>query len=196
MKQILEKVDNRTNKIFQHLAAEKKKTITVLCLILLMALMWIRIFTKKGPEAAQAALAANQVKVQEQESPRVKISYIELPQIQGRNDVITRDFFEPDGWRGFIPEGKYPADGRQVGVDLNLINLRSRLMQAGLKLEAIELGKNPCAFINGRLLSVGDKIAIRDGNDTYECEVSRIERDTVVISYGKIEVQLKLMPEG
>jgi len=196
MKQSLENADNRTNRIFHRLAAEKKKTIMVLCLISLMVLMWIRIFTKKGPEAAQAALAANQVEVKEQGSPRIKISYIELPQIQGRNDVITRDFFDPNGWRGFIPEGKYLADGRQTGIDLNLINLRSRLMQAGLKLEAIELGENPRAFINGRLLSVGDKIVLRDGNDTYECEVSRIERDIVFISYGKIEIQLKLVPES
>jgi hypothetical protein len=194
MKQSLKNSDSRSNRIFHHLAAEKKKTITVLCLIFLMVLMWVRIFTKKGPEAAQAALAANQTEVNRQESPRIKISYIELPEIQGRNDVITRDFFDTNGWRGFIPESKYLADSRQAGIDLNAINLRS-LIRAGLRLEAIELGENSHAFINGRLLSVGDKIVLRGGNDTYECEVSRIERDIVSISCGKIEVQLNLVSE-
>jgi hypothetical protein len=196
MKRDLKNTDNSNNKLFNHLAADKKKTILALCLIVLMVLMWIRIFAKKSPMAAQATLMAKEVEVKEQESSPITISYVELPRIQGRNDVITRNFFDPNGWSGFIPDGKYSADGQQPGVIQNLANLRSRLMNAGLKLEAIELGGNPHVFINGRLLSIGDKFILRDGADTYECEVTKIEENLVFINYGGVEIELKLVPEG
>jgi hypothetical protein len=196
MKRDLKNTDNSNNKLFNHLAADKKKTVLALCLILLMVLMWIRIFAKKSPVAAQAASVAKEVEVKEQESSPIIISYIELPRIQGRNDVITRSFFDPNGWSGFIPDGKYLADGQQPGVIQNLANLRSRLINAGLKLEAIELGGNPRVFINGRLLSIGDKFILRDGANTYECEVVKIEENLVFINYGGVEIELKLVPEG
>ncbi len=196
MKQNTNNAENRTNNIFNRLAAEKKKTIFALCLIALMVLMWVRIFAQKAPEAAQAALTANQEGVKEQEGPQVKITYIELPQIQGRNDVIARDFFDPNGWIDFMPGGERSAGGKRAGIDRDSMNVQSRLMQAGLNLEAIELGGNPRAFINGRLLSIGDKFVISDGNDNYECEVSRIEKNLVFIRCEGVEIELKLVSEG
>ncbi len=62
-----------------------------------------------------------------------------------------------------------------------------------LKLEAIVvLSKNPRAFINNRVISVGDKVLIRDGIDTYECEVIEIEENMVVIKCREAKVTLKL----
>jgi hypothetical protein len=194
MKLSFGKTGNGTNRFVNKLAAEKKKTILALCLIMLMVLMWVRIFAKKTPAAAQAALVTNQTDEQEQGSSQIKISYIELPQVHGRNDVITRDFFDPNGWREFAPGGKNIIIKQQAGTSQSSIDLRAQLMQAGLKLEAIELGGNPRVFINGRLLSIGDKFALRDENNVYECEVSRIETDLVYINCGEIEIQLKLIP--
>ncbi len=195
MKQNLKNISNGTNRLFNQLAAEKKKTIFALCLIALMVFMWIKLFAKKAPKAAEAALTAKQQDQKEQENSRIKISFIELPQIQGRNDVITEDFFDPNEWKGFIPEGKYLASKGQAGRSVrNSVSLRSRLIRAGLKLEAIELGRNPRAFINGRLLSMGDKFSLKDGQDSFECEVVRIEKNLVVISCGKVEVEIKLIP--
>lgn len=196
MKRNLKNTDNRNNKLFNQLVADKKKTILALCLIALMVLMWTRIFAKKTPVAAQAALVTKQVEEKEQESTPIKVSYIELPRIQGRNDAITRNFFDPNGWSGFMPDGKYLSDSQRANVAQNLVNLRSRLIHAGLKLEAIELGGNPCVFINGRLLSIGDKFTLKDEADTYECEVVRIENNLVFINYGGVEIEFKLAPEG
>ena len=62
-----------------------------------------------------------------------------------------------------------------------------------LKLNAIGLGENPQAFINDKLLNVGDKLPVRDGTSTYECEVIRIEENIVLIRCGETEIQLKLL---
>ena len=53
-------------------------------------------------------------------------------------------------------------------------------------------GESPQAFINDVLLSVGDKLPVRDGDNTYECEVIRIEENKVFIRCGQTEIQLKL----
>ena len=47
--------------LFGPLAAEKKKTVVASCLIAVMAIMWIRVFTKQAPEAAEAALTTEQL---------------------------------------------------------------------------------------------------------------------------------------
>ena len=61
-----------------------------------------------------------------------------------------------------------------------------------LKLEAIGLDGNPQAFINNKLLSVGDKLLVRDGGNTYECEVMAIEENVVLIKCGDAEITLKV----
>jgi len=42
---------HRAKRLVGQLAAEKKKVVMALCLISVMALMWIRVLTKKAPEA-------------------------------------------------------------------------------------------------------------------------------------------------
>jgi hypothetical protein len=56
------------------------------------------------------------------------------------------------------------------------------------------LGNKPWALINNKVISAGDKVLIRDGVDTYECEVIEIkEENMVVIKCRDAEVTLKLM---
>ena len=61
-----------------------------------------------------------------------------------------------------------------------------------LRLEAIVLGENPQAFINDKLLSVGDKLVVGNGIYTYECEVSEIKENVVFIKCGETEITLRL----
>jgi hypothetical protein len=64
-----------------------------------------------------------------------------------------------------------------------------------LKLEAIVIGSdgNPQTFINGKLLSVSDKLLVRKGGNKYECEVVGIEENMVVIKLnGEAEITLEL----
>jgi hypothetical protein len=54
------------------------------------------------------------------------------------------------------------------------------------------VGENPQAFINNKVLSVGDKLLVTDGVSAYECEVVGIEEDTVFVKFGEAEIQLRL----
>jgi hypothetical protein len=62
-----------------------------------------------------------------------------------------------------------------------------------LKLEAVVLSKNPLTCINNKVLSIGDRMFINEGNDRYECEVAAIEENTVVIKCREAEITLKLV---
>ena len=191
MKQNMENSGNGTNRLFSRLAAEKKKTVTALCLIALMVFMWARVLATKTPETAEAAPRQEDVDPDISGSNlELKISFIELPKVPGRNDALTRDFFAADGWQDFI-------DGVGGNKEVSVVEgdgsdeIVRRVVEK-LKLEAIGMGKNPQAFINDELLAVGDKLLVRDGVDTYECEVVGIEEETVFIRCGEAEITLKL----
>jgi len=181
------------NRFFNHLAAEKKKAVLALCLISLMAFMWIKVLTKTSPQAADAGLIAELMNIETQSEPELKISFIELPQVAGRNDVIARDFFASNGWQDFV-------DGRGPKVGVEEIDIVSkdddqeviRKVAENLMLEAIVSSENPLAFINDEVLRVGDKLFVSDGIDRYECEVVEIKENTVVMRCRESKITLKL----
>jgi len=185
---------NSAGRLFNQLAAQKKKTVLALCLITVMAFMWVRVLTKAKPKAAQAVLLAGQLDAETQSKPELKISFVELPQVAGRNDVITRDFFASDGWQDFVN-----SQGRKsVGVEeVNVVSKDGdkevfRKVAEKLKLEAIVSSENPLAFINDKVLRVGDKLLVGDGADKYECEVVEIKENTVVMRCSESRIILKL----
>jgi len=186
---------NTANRLLARLTAERKKTVLAFCLIAVMAFMWVRVLSRKAPNAVEATLMTQQENLNDQANSQLKISFIELPKVSGRNDVITRDFFDSDGWRGFIKDGeeKNLVGYKEVGVTSNDNSKEVLIKIAGkLKLEAIELGENPRAFINSRLLSVGDKFHLKEGLDSYECEVVRIEQNLVLLRCSEVEITLRL----
>jgi len=194
MRQNARNSGNIANRLFNQLAVQKKKTVLALCLITLMAFMWIRVLTKRAPKAAEAGLLAEQMDVETQSEPELKISFIELPQAAGRNDVITRDFFDSDGWQDFVDREERKSTGvEEVDIiskdgDKEVI----RKVAEKLKLEAIVSSENPLAFINDKVLRVGDKLLIGDGVDKYECEVVEIKENTVVMRCRESRITLKL----
>jgi len=178
------------NRIMSQLAAEKKKTITALCLIGLMVFMWVKVLGGKTPQSAEATLMAQKANLDTSGvNSELKISFIELPKVEGRNDVLTRDFFAADGWQ--VMRGGEVNVVSKDGSEGVVTRIAKKL-----NLGAIGLGKNPQAFINDKLLSVGDKLLVRDGVNTYECEVIGIEENTVSVRYGEVEIQLKLAQEN
>ena len=194
MRQNARNSGNIANRLFNQLAVQKKKTVLALCLITLMAFMWIRVLTRKAPQAAKAGLLAGQMDVETQSEPELKISFVELPQAAGRNDVITRDFFDSDGWQDFVDgQGRKSTGVEEVDIiskegDQEVI----RRVAEKLNLEAIVLSENPQAFINDKLLSVGDKTLVGDGTNRYECEVVEIKENTVVMRCRESRITLKL----
>lgn len=182
------------NRLFNHLAVEKKKTALALCLITLMAFMWVRVLTRTEPQAAEAGSMTEQMDVETQSESELKISFIQLPQVEGRNDVIARDFFASDGWQDFVDgKGRKSAGVEEVDIvskngDQEVI----RKVAEKLKLEAIVSSENPLAFINDKVLRVGDKLLVFDGVDKYECEVVEIKENTVVMRCREARITLKL----
>ncbi len=182
MKQNVRSDGKGANRVFSRLAAEKKKGIVALCLIALMGFMWVRVLLRKTPESTEAAVVDQDMK---QSNSQLKISFIELPKVAGRNDALTRDFFAADDWQSFMSGGEVNVVSRDGDEEI------VKRVAEKLKLEAIGLGENPQAFINDKLLSVGDKLLVAEGADTYECEVVEIEEKTVFIRCGEAEITLK-----
>ncbi len=189
MKQNLKNSGSRGNRLVSRFAAEKKKTVIAVCLITVMVFMWVRVLWRKGPQSANAAVMTQKG----QTNPDTQTIFTELPKVKGRNDELSRDFFAVDSWQNFIEGGENSGGTGEVSIvstDSSEETIRSAAEK--LRLEAIALGKNPRAFINDKLLSVGDKLFIREGINTYECEVTEIEENMVLIRCGETEVTLRL----
>ncbi len=185
---------NGTGRLLSRLAGEKKKSITAVCLVLIMGFMWVKVLTKKAPPAAGAAVVDEAAAAEESDS-QPNVSFIELPRIAGRNDIITRDFFAANGWKEFdrdkeggsgigIEEVNDPkTDGSEKVVER---------VTAKLKLGVIETGLNPYVYINDELLSIGDRLRVRDNGNTYDCEVTKIGVNEVSLKLEDTEIVLKL----
>ena len=189
--------DNAVNRIVSQLAVDKKKGIMALCLVAVMVFMWVRVLSNKEPEGAQAALTAQKIAADNANAKsNVQISFTELPDVEGRNDVLTKDFFAVDNWQEFkegkrkhlIEIGKVAADGSSS--EEIVVKIVEKL-----KLEAVALGENPRAFINDRLLRVGDKLPVRNETNMYECEIVAIEENKVLMRWEETEITLKLAHE-
>ncbi len=183
-------------KVLERLAEEKKKSVTALCLIAVMAFMWIRVLTKKTPQGAEAAPETQQSIADNPQNEKYRVSFVELPKVAGRNDVIARDFFASNGWRHFVDgQGQKPNGIEEVSVvSTNGNEEVIKRIAKKLKLEAIMTRPNPIAFVYGEVRHIGDVVLVKDGTDTYECEVVKIEHNTVVIKCGESEITLKLKP--
>ena len=181
------------NKIVSQLAAKKKKTILAVCLIVLMLFMWIKVLAKKGPGVAAAVEMGTQAGQDGPISQDVDVSFVKLPEIDGRNDSISRDFFNSNGWKNFTNSNSDVVVMKEVNVTPgdDTEKVIGRIAE-NLKLEAFIMGTNPRAYINDRIMSVGDVFPVRDETDVYECEVVLIENDSVVIKCKNAEVTLKL----
>jgi hypothetical protein len=110
MKQNLRNSGNGGNRLFGRLAAEKKKTVIVMCLIAAMVFVWVKVLERKAPQSAKAA-GMTQEMTKSRTNSELKISFIELPKVKGRNDVLTRDFFAVDDWRDFMKSGEGKSSG-------------------------------------------------------------------------------------
>ena len=185
-------------KMLDRLAEEKKKSVTALCLIAVMAFMWIRVFTKKAPQSADAAApGTGQSNTEDAPREEYEVSFVELPKVAGRNDVIGRDFFAPNGWQHFVDkQGQEPDGIEKVSiVSTNGNEEVIRRVAGKLKLEAtIKMGGTFKAWINGQDYKVGEKIPISDGANTYECEVIEIRDNVVVIKCEEAEITLSIKP--
>jgi hypothetical protein len=169
------------------LIAQKKKTTMAACLVLVMVFMWVKVLTPSAPDSATAAVVGDAVG---QSESQLRITYVELPVVKGRNDTLVRDFFAVG--KGFLRAG-VRRGGVNVVVDGASEELTRRIVEK-LELEAIVFGENPQAFINDELLSEGDKLLVKEGATEYEFVVVKIGQSIVFIRCGEAEITLRLAP--
>ena len=163
-----------------------RKTVVAVCLVAVMAIMWMRMLFGGDPEQA----GAQEVLASEGANKRgaVDVEFVELPRVEGRHDVLTRNFFTVSKRLGGGAD--VSVSGEQGGQSL------ARRIASRIQLDAIEGGVNSCAFINDRLLRAGEKFFVDDGGRVYECEVKGIEGGTVWVQCEDILITLKLSEES
>jgi len=172
--------------------AGRKKSVVAACLVSVMLLMWVRVLLHKGPEPAAAAPAVGASTLAS--NSQVQVSYVELPQVEGRNDVLSGDFFVSNGWADFGSSGGNNRNVTDVNVgskdeDSQIV----RRIASRLELRAmIWSGAKRQAFINQKLLSVGDRFVVKEGVKSYDFEITGIGDNQVLIRCGEAVITLKL----
>ena len=81
----------------------------------------------------------------------------------------------------------------QMTIRSKLLKKLGRKFLSTKKLKAIVLGETPWVFINDTLLSMGGRLTVNDGIESYECEVVEIEKDSVLIRCREAEITLKFV---
>jgi hypothetical protein len=184
----------RAHRVLDRLAADKKKTVFAVSLFAVMGFMWFRLLAGRGPGPVSADPGTGQEQAAPQKAPR-NICYLTLPSVQGRNDYINRDFFAARDWecfrqnRGSQQQG--PGAEVRAPVPDPAREVAARVAQK-IELVAILGDGTPRAFINDRLLRVGERLTVRDGPDLCEFEVLHIYEDSVLVGCNGTRLTLKL----
>jgi len=201
MKPQTAKNTGKVNSIAARFAMQKRKAIVAACLIGLMIFMWVRVFTKSSSASrTHTSSTAHAGVLNDQSKQQIKIRYVELPVIKGRNDDLRRDFFALKEWEQFI---KDDADGGNLSriEQVNVIagddeqgRRRKDILRLvkELTLDAIALGRIPVAFINDTIVSVGGKLHLKEKNKLYELDVIEINENEVVLRYEDVRIELKM----
>lgn len=180
------KINGLLNRLLSTLAAQKKKSIIAVALVTLMVFMWIRLLAGKGTQSARASVASPLAAANAQSAAaEAKVVLVKLPFVQGRHDVLERDFFKIDAQA-------FGAAGQVSIVSADGGNQSARQLAQRLRLEAICMGPQPQAFINNELVTVGQTLVVVDGSKSYECEIKSIKENSVLVKCGTTEVELKL----
>ena len=155
--------------------AERRKMFIACGLLLVMGLMWVKVLSSKDPVSASAQILEEQAATK-----TLKVTRVELPFIDGRHNVLKRDLFIFSDSRSSNVEVKKAGNFEGIGS----------WVVGRLRLEAIELGQRPQAFINDELVGLGSKLPVRDGDRTYVLEVVSIEDNKVTLICDGFEVSL------
>ena len=176
------------------LLRDGKKTVLASALLLVMAFMWIRVLTGRQPKPAGADSGPAP------ETPAAKKTvarnqFVELPRMPGRHDAIYQDVFNIQNRACFSPVVSVPDPGTNAEVPVVPPHRDEEVIQqaAGtLTLEAVLRNNRPQAFVNDRLLAVGDTFLVEHSAGPLLFEVLQIQEDSVLVECNDIQVTLKL----
>jgi hypothetical protein len=178
------------------LIRNKKKVGLAAVLALLMGIMWVRVLIGHKPQAASASTAAPRAPTAagaSESKTSMKIKYLNLPVVPGRNDTIECDFFTGRDWDGFPRNsGSTSADTEVVPSPVDRTSESVGKVAQRLNLQAVFVTGSPEAFINDQLLHIGDALSFQDGADLYLFEVKQIRGDSVLVECRGQQVTLKM----
>ncbi len=200
---------NRTNmnngiNPITRLAASRPKVIIAVVLVTIMALMWVRVLVRSKSDAEAAQTEADSALVnaygdKQNKQPEIKLSYIELPVVKGRNDCLTRDIFRAQNWKAFSSvTDPDPATGENTGEGsdkYDIYKTRIRQVAKTMTLDLISIGRDgrgSQALIENKLVSVGSKVAVKYNKQTYEFVVTKIEQNKVVLKWENFSITLTM----
>ena len=196
---------NNASDLLGGYGADRKKIIIAAALISLMILMWVRvILSSRVGNDASAASAETQAAVgyaQQQSVGEIKIDYIELPVVSGRNDKLSRNFFDADSFSAFPldPDGSYVGGGKsqEKGVSQDQNRNIDQIVQT-IKVDAIIVGDESGTgevFIAERLLSNGSTFEVEYKGRIYEFEVMEVFESKVVLKWEDVTVTISMSQE-
>ncbi len=190
---------NKEKQIAAQKQAEKKKAVMAGGLVLVMVFMWAKVvLNKKTVEPAAADTVS--VPQQSQSENKMKITYIELPLVEGRNDCLNRDIFDRKLWLSNLKNGHLQTQygsAQLNGQSDYSDNADAETIQKAadeLRLDAILTGSNPQAFINDKLLSQGQKIATQYEGAEYIFTVETISKNKVELDCKGVAITKKILP--
>ena len=171
--------------------ADRRKIAAAAVLFIVLIIMWVRVFLKKGPAPAAAevqrtaapAERAAPTAADSQEQPQMRFK--PLPVVRGRHDVLATNFFRMNNYRRSLGEDVETVVTKG-GSDESVKDIRDRL-----DLQAIISGTRPQVFINGKLLSLGDGFQVALAEGYADCSVKSIADNCVVVGCGSGEIELK-----
>ena len=185
---------NNTSSIINQLVAEKKKVAMALGLVILMTIMWVRVLSKDGPYSANASANVPGANAEKPKNIDNEMCFVELPIVAGRNDVLMKNVFEVKNWQSFMTGSNLDLNeiNKNESTLDNIENSKIEMLSKNLRLDAIELGSDPKAFISGQLLSVGDEFVLRIAENIFQCRIKEVTENLVVVNFDGTDISLRL----
>lgn len=197
MKQPIRKGVDRQKAHATLAAAQRKKFAVAGLLLLVMAVLWVRIFWKKsGPTPAAAVTNTDAVNVEAIAPAKQKTTFIDLPFMAERHNVLANDFFMARGFIGLGAQGSSLPQGESS----QLSGMEDQSGSLAATVEAMELtaivnGVKPQAFIADRLLEEGQSFKFIFHDQTYKFRVVNISENKVELECNGTVITKKI-PES
>jgi hypothetical protein len=195
MQQYPENSNTLGNRLASYVAAERKKVAIATCLIAIMGFMWVRLLTGKGEPAAASAATVGAALVQgDGKTPEVSIVYVQPPFIEGRNDTLTVDCFSPGDWGAFLSKDdtERPEYVGSQSPDRKVRDQAIRRIAESLRVQIMEIGTEPQAFVSDTLVKEGGTLDIATGDGDVTFKVLHIATQMVVLECEDMTFEIKL----
>lgn len=173
------------------------KTMAMVVLLTVMGILWGRVLLKGkgGPASAKAQTTEvqQQIAVPVPVSSEVVIEPINIPILEGRNDVLTRDPFSTLNWSAYDLNSNsvsVPVEVIDNGDETALKRIESRLILEGIACD--ELGHPLQAYVDNKILTVGMSLTVQEGPDQYVLTLSELNEKKAVFKWHDISVVLKM----